>query len=191
MNEERVELGEPGAGLPWLELQIARVGFAWSRWRKSRAEFADLFVAERDRVLELAARCDAETGTRQVLIDRVRGMEDSSRHWSVFMTLEHLRMVNLSFAGILRSLVRDEIPEGEARTADVKPGPGVGIEVLPEFERSCELFLKNSHKIAGGKGNSRFSHPWFGPMDADGWHALGAVHMRIHRQQIEKILEAQ
>jgi hypothetical protein len=33
----------------------------------------------------------------------------------------------------------------------------------------------------------RFVHPWFEPMDAHGWHALAAGHLRIHRVQIERI----
>jgi len=35
----------------------------------------------------------------------------------------------------------------------------------------------------------RLPHPWFGPLDAAGWHALAAGHMAIHRVQIERILQ--
>jgi hypothetical protein len=34
----------------------------------------------------------------------------------------------------------------------------------------------------------RYEHPWFGPLDAFGWHALAAGHIRIHREQIERIV---
>ena len=34
-----------------------------------------------------------------------------------------------------------------------------------------------------------YAHPWFGPLDAAGWHALAAGHLAIHRVQIERILK--
>ena len=37
--------------------------------------------------------------------------------------------------------------------------------------------------------SARYAHPWFGPLDAAGWHALAAGHLQIHRQQIERIVE--
>jgi hypothetical protein len=39
------------------------------------------------------------------------------------------------------------------------------------------------------KTKTRFSHPWFGPLDASGWHAMAGSHMAIHRKQIERILQ--
>ena len=34
----------------------------------------------------------------------------------------------------------------------------------------------------------RFAYPWFGPLDATGWHALAGGHVAIHRVQIEPII---
>jgi hypothetical protein len=34
-------------------------------------------------------------------------------------------------------------------------------------------------------------HPWFGPLDAQGWHCLAAMHHTIHRRQVERIIKAQ
>jgi hypothetical protein len=39
------------------------------------------------------------------------------------------------------------------------------------------------------KGGATLRHPWFGPLSAFQWLCLSATHMRIHRQQIERILE--
>ena len=185
-------LEAPGKGLPWLELQLVRLRFGWARRRRSRGEFTNLFSSERERVIELASACDHQRINVRVLIDRVRGLEDSSRFWSVAMTLDHLRIVNIAFAGILRSLGRGIVPEGEVSTADVKPddsqladGPGV----LRGFERSCDLFLRASEKASESDPQARFPHPWFGGLGIRGWHALGAVHLGIHRVQIERILD--
>ena len=101
-------------------------------------------------------------------------MEDSSRYWSVFMTLDHLRIVNLAVAGTIRALGKGELPDRVAGTADVKPDPTADITAIGEFERSCELFSKCAQQVPDSKTPKRFDHPWFGPMDAAGWHALGA-----------------
>ncbi len=42
--------------------------------------------------------------------------------------------------------------------------------------------------ISDFKTKLRFAHPWFGPMDAYGWHGLAGGHMNIHRIQIERII---
>jgi hypothetical protein len=36
---------------------------------------------------------------------------------------------------------------------------------------------------------ARFAHPWFGPLDAAGWHLMAGMHLSIHRVQIERILQ--
>lgn len=66
-------------------------------------------------------------------------MEDSSRYWSVFMTLDHLRIVNLGVADAIRLLGQDKVPERKADTATVKPSPEAGIGVVDDFELSCKL----------------------------------------------------
>jgi hypothetical protein len=39
------------------------------------------------------------------------------------------------------------------------------------------------------KTELRYAHPWFGPLDAAGWHTLAAGHLGIHRVQIEQIIQ--
>ena len=60
-----------------------------------------LFQSERTYILQLASECSDHDAARQVLIKRLRGMEDSSRDWSVFMTLNHLSIVN---GGVIRTI---------------------------------------------------------------------------------------
>lgn len=121
------ELQAPGAGLPKIEWLMARLRFGWARRRTTREQFGALFESERDKILELARSCDEKTGCRPVLIDRFRGMEDSSRYWSVFMTLDHLRIVNLAAAGVIRALGKGQVPDRKASTADVKPDPDANV----------------------------------------------------------------
>ncbi len=136
----------------------------------------------------MLATCDPARRGEQVLIPRLSGLEDSSRFWSVWMTLEHLRITNSVFAMVITSLAQGKVPQKQASTADVKPRSDVTAEVEAAFEASCDQLLAAVAAVPELKTAARYPHPWFGPLDAAGWHALTATHMGIHRQQIAKII---
>ena len=188
------ELAPPGAGLPRIELAVARLLLGVARKRGNVEAFSAKFASELQVIRQLVRDVDPAAGERLVLIPRLRGMEDSSRHWSVWMTLEHLRIVNLAFAQIISALAQGIVPPGEARTADVKPRPGTTADVIAPFEDACVTYAaavaEAERLLPGLKSTARFTHPWFGPLDAYGWHALAGHHMAIHRAQIERILAA-
>jgi len=123
-----------------------------------------------------------------VLIKRLPGMEDSSRHWSVFMTMDHLRIVNGFIAETLALLARGEVPERAASTATVKPDPQADAAVWEGLETACDAIARTADAIPDLRTASRFAHPWFGPLDAAGWHFMAGFHMRLHRGQIQAIL---
>ncbi|MGB7792191.1 MAG: DinB family protein [Terrimicrobiaceae bacterium] len=181
-------LAPPGAGLPRLELIIMRLAFGWLRRRQTREQAAELFRRERDVILRLASRCDPESASRPVLIDRLRGMEDSSRFWSVFMVIDHLRIVNRGISEVIRLLGRGQTPARQLRIADVKPRPLADQKVTGEFEQACARFERHAAKLSDLRTALRYAHPWFGPLDASGWHFLAGFHMQLHRRQIELIL---
>jgi hypothetical protein len=185
--EPEPTLGPPGAGLPKIELFIARILFALRRRTGSRASFTARFNQERERVRALVRACDAEAGARRVLIRRVRGLEDSSRYWSVWMTLDHLRIVNHAITGVIGALGRGVVPDGAASTAAVKPRTDAGPDVVAEYEASCDALLTTAAAVPDLKTRARFPHPWFGPLTAAGWYALAGTHLGIHRVQIERI----
>ncbi len=181
-------LQSPGAGLPKVELFVARTLFAVARWRNSRNAATARFQQERLAIRELVAGCDPESGAQRVLIRRVAGMEDSSRFWSVWMTLDHLRIIHGSFARVIGALVQENAPAGQASTAAVKPSIEATVGVIVPYEASCDALLASATAAPNLKTKARFTHPWFGPLDAAGWYALAGVHLKIHRQQIERIL---
>ena len=181
-------LAAPGAGLPKPELWIARARFRVFRWRNDRAACAALFAAERDKVIELARSVEAKIATQPVLIKRLRGLEDSSRNWSICMTVEHLQIVNAEVFDAIQTLVSGSIPEQAVSTATVKPNEGVGIEIIDTFSSNCEAQLRQVEAISDLRTSLRYAHPWFGPLDASDWLALVAFHQRLHRTQIERIL---
>jgi len=178
----------PGAGLPPIELFVGRILFSLRCAVTSRERASAYFQREREAIRALVARCDPEAGTERVLISRGRGMEDSSRYWSVWMTLDHLRIVNESMAGVIRALTNGVMPEGKASTATVKPSPTASAEVITGYEQACDVVLAGAAEARDLHTPLRYAHPWFGPLDAAGWHTLAGGHMGIHRRQIEQIL---
>ena len=160
----------------------------FKRWTGSASSFKAKFLTERKLIHDLISGTSADDLSKRVLIRRPRGLEDSSRHWSVWMTLDHLRIVHHAFIGVLESLANERVPEGEASTAAVKPSDQVGAEVVLHYEDSCDALLATIGRIKNFKTRAEFPHPWFGPMDAHGWLALSGSHMAIHRVQIERIL---
>jgi len=71
----------------------------------------------------------------------------------------------------------------------MKPSPKADVTVAAEYEQSCDALLVAVAVAGDLKTELRYAHPWFGPLDAAGWHALAAGHMGIHRMQIERILK--
>ncbi len=186
-DSNKPHLAAPGAGLPGPELFIARRLFVWKRRFGSREGFSRQFESERTAIRDLVAAIPEELKSCRVLIPRLRGLENSSRHWSVWMTLDHLRITNEAFAGVIATLAAGKIPPGKADTAAVKPSPDAGPEVEAAYGTSCSNLAAVIAEIADWKTVPRFPHPWFGPLDAAGWHALSATHLGIHRAQITEI----
>ncbi len=188
MTETEPKLAPPGAGLPKAELYVARLRFAVRRRTGNRDWFTARFKQEREFIGKLAGSCEGDSGARRVLIARPRGLEDSSRYWSVWMTLDHLRIVHRGFIRVISALTKGIQPTGTASTAAVKPGPQASAAVVKEYEQSCDDFLALAASVPDLKTALRYAHPWFGALDAAGWHALAPGHMAIHRVQIERIL---
>ena len=181
-------LAPPGAGLPRPELFFARLIFGWTRWRSDRRRATANFSAQRDAILQQVRTCNPADATQRVLIQRLRGLEDSSRHWSVAMTLDHLRIVNLACAGVIEALAAGRIPPGTASTATVKPQADVDLSVVTAFDQSCRTFQETVAAVPELATELRYAHPWFGPLDAAGWHVMAGFHMNLHRRQIERIV---
>jgi DinB superfamily len=184
------KLAPPGAGLPWFELQIARIGFRWLSRRATKKASSALIGKEGTILRGMASRCTEKSGMQRILIDRLRGMEDSSRYWSVFMTLDHLRIVNGAIAKTIDLLAKGERPARIASTAAVKPDPSANAKVIDEFDASCRLLLDTAAPIDNLRTATRYAHPWFGELDAAQWYYLAGFHMRLHQRQVELILRS-
>ena len=188
MTLEEPKLAAPGAGLPWLEQNIAYALFHFQKRMGSPEEFTSRFIQEREAIRRLVLSCPKDDLGRRILIERPVGLEDSSRNWSILMTLDHLRIVNQAIAGVMRDFIAGKLTPGEASTARVKPSPDVTNAVIEKYEVTCDALLSFVSK--GDKADARLTyyHPWFGHLNFRGWHALAGGHMGIHRGQIAKII---
>jgi hypothetical protein len=180
-------LAPPGAGLPRLELFFARLLTGWEARRTTRQQSVALFREEKSRILELTEGLPSNRAGQPVLIRRLRGMEDSSRCWSAWMTLDHLRIVNSGTARLIELLVQGKTPDRVTGPADVKPSPAVDEAVIEAFRQSCSLYEETVAHVDDLDDSVSWPHPWFGPMNAARWHFFTAFHMRLHRHQIESI----
>jgi hypothetical protein len=183
-----VQLQAPGAGLPALEQQIMGKLLRFSACYLSTRRALAMFSREADLIVKYAAGLRPVDGARQVLVKRVRGMEDSSRHWSAYMVLEHLAIVNTGVTGMVRTLVAGQTVNRQVRIQDVKPRPGAGPEQIERFKQSVATYVQVIDTLPDLRTQARHLHPWFGPLDAQGWHMLGALHHRVHRKQLRRIL---
>ncbi|MBS0656652.1 MAG: DinB family protein [Verrucomicrobia bacterium] len=190
--ESEPKLAAPGAGLPWLELMVARYWTFPRFCRRTTWEQADeIFAREGQKILALVEPLDAATLRRRVLIDRFPGIEDSSRYWSPAMVLEHLDIVGSLMTHAVVELSHGRLPQGKADVAAVKPKGTDGGDPVGEF-RDFLLTIRGrlAKEVGDRESPTRFLHPWFGPLGVHQWHCLLAAHQAIHRRQLKLILVA-
>ncbi len=146
------------------------------------------FKFEASKIVALARSVAAEQGALPVLINRVVGIEDSSRYWSVFMVLDHLRIVDEGMTQIVHTLTDDRLFGQEVRIQDVKPSPQSGPETIGRFLKAVDGYESTVTRLRTLGGRVRHPHPWFDPMTAHDWHCLVAIHHWVHRRQLERII---
>jgi len=185
-----IKLQAPGAGLPKPELIIARIMFRLRCALTRYDSYSKRFLAERSKIKSIYSNLTEDNAKARILIKRLPGLEDSSRYWSVYMTLDHLRIVNLSIADVITKLANGAKPEVAASTAAVKPSELVTSSIINEYENSCNVVLKALDEANNKISNVTFPHPWFGEMTYQNWAALVGSHMGIHRNQMNAIIEA-
>ncbi len=181
-------LQPPGAGLPWWERLGAKhivVPLAVRRMKDS-AGAAKLFQEEGQRVLAIWDTIPAERLAERVLVKRLPGMEDSSRHWSAAMTVEHLNIVGFGVRRMIDGLRQGVVPSRGPRIEDVKPTGAVPpAEVRAEFVRLLSEAATDP-VVVPGEG-AKALHPWFGPLEAFRWRCMMVVHQQLHRKQLEAV----
>ena len=149
------KLQPPGAGLPWWMLLAARhVVFPLAvRRMKDWAGATRPFREVGDRILAIWDALPAERLGERVLINRIGGLEDSSRYWSAAMTVEHLNIVGFGVRRGIAGLRRGEVPDRVRGTAEVKPkGELPPAEVRGRVRPAVVRSHRRPADVVGGGG---------------------------------------
>lgn len=188
---EEPKLAPPGAGIPLPQKLLLRFfvrPFVAARtpWEVSEKNFNRI----NEKILkELEGLTDEQLATR-ILVPPQKGLEDSSRYWSITMVLEHLVIVSVPMMELIPALSKGYTPPGEADTARVKPHLNVDHhQTLPLFKKMISDGFKklNAEIRHPAHSTARFLHPWFGGMNAQEWYWLLAMHHGLHLKQIREI----
>ena len=178
----------PASGIPAFERTFLNVTLRTASAFMSDNRALNKFVRESETLLALIDDCDYDQASHPVLIPRYQGMEHSSRKWSLFMVLEHLCLVNRDVLRTIDLLKSHVVPRGEIDTADYKPDPASGAEMIDQFRDMSWDFDGAIRKLMPLRGTPGFTHPWFGSFNAHDWLCFAAFHQAIHRKQAFKIL---
>lgn len=187
-------LQPPGAGLPLLEAFILRY---WVYPRATRKMTWDqcsvYFDRQCQRILDVIRPLENSPQLdERVLVPRLKGLEDSSRFWSISMTLDHLVIVSHLMREVIIALGQEHTPSIVADVASVKPrGSNASSQVLVSFKSMAESLTKSLNTtVTNRKSKTKHVHPWFGAINNHGWHWVMATHIGLHRRQIEFIFES-
>lgn len=183
-------LAPPGAGIPLyqivaLRLMVKPLIANRSPWEESQENFLRITRKIRRELEGLSP----EQLEKKVLIEPMTGLEDSSRYWSIAMTLDHVLIVARQMAMLIKELDAGRTPPGVASTAAVKPsGAPTANEILASFDQFCDVeFPALLPSLQNRQSPVKFLHPWFGPMKAQAWYWLLGTHHGLHLKQIRAI----
>jgi len=188
------KLQRPGAGLPFIQMFLIKT---WVEpvvsKRESAAECRTRYERTIDKIIQLVSTVPESARIKKVLIKPARGLEDSSRFWSLNEVLEHLLITSRGTEAIILSLSSGVAPDAVVEIANVKPGK-VKNDLLAEFKEyapglMARIDQKTSEPGMNLNRNLKFRHPWFGRITARQWYWLLSTHQGLHYRQAKEIVK--
>ncbi|MEM9411051.1 MAG: hypothetical protein AAGA30_08055 [Planctomycetota bacterium] len=179
---------ETRSGLPDFEAFYLNLFFKVGTAFTSDQSALNSFQQTTSEIMTIFEENEANVLSQEFTIPRIQGIEESSRHWSVLMVMDHLRQVNDAIRETIRELKNSGQPFQPIRIADYKPQRDVGLDVFEQFQETNKkywAFVKSHMPL---RTSLTFRHPWFGELNGHQWHCLATVHQKIHLRQIYKIL---
>ncbi|HTL12543.1 MAG TPA: DinB family protein, partial [Bdellovibrionota bacterium] len=168
----------------WLKPVVSR--------RMPRSEVRANFDRLAGKLVEKISEVPAELRNTKILVEPIRGLEDSSRYWSLNGVLEHVLIVSQGLETIILMLAAGKRPPIEVDIAKVKPKHRAG-DLLEEFQAYApKLYDRLDAALAqpGMDLDSRLTHrhPWFGDLTARQWYWLISSHVGVHYAQAKAII---
>ncbi len=195
-NDDAIQatLGKPGDGIPLPARWVLKHFVKPFVVRKTDWERCSLhFEKNHQRIKQEILATPVPLWTQRVLVDPIRGLEDSSRYWSIAMTARHLVRVGEGVEAILTGLAQGIESLPKADTAAVKPESQYNHaeSVTRYFEFGDSLVPRIQKKLEAPSMNLQSQrthpHPWFGEMKVKDWYWLLGTHGQIHLTQIRAI----
>jgi hypothetical protein len=196
-SEIIAQLGRPGDGVPWwarliLKYVVKPRVVRKSTWQ-SNIQQIDLIHSK---IMKEVGDLSLNDLTTRALIPPQRGLEDSSRYWSIAMTLRHLIIVGSGIKKIILHIGQNEKYNEIVDTATVKPENQVyDLNIIQDYQTMTESYISDleqtfSSDLSQVLLSQTHYHPWFGAMNAKDWFWLVGTHMGLHLRQIREIKKA-
>ena len=192
-NPQDVKLQPPGAGLPFFDWLVAKYYiFPFHICGFSKQEALKRTLDAGYDCIDIVEGLGEENASKQVLINPLKGIEDSSRNWSAAMTLEHLIIVHKGMLLVMQTLTQHKTLDRFVGTADVKPeGKLSPKEAVQQYKQILDDYTDQLNALSDMKNKEfKHKHPWFGRITAYQWMCINAQHTRIHRHQLKEISKA-
>ncbi|TQV62605.1 MAG: hypothetical protein FNT15_06360 [Sulfurovum sp.] len=182
-----MRLAPAGNGLPSFErkfikvilIPIAQKVFTWDL-------ALYMFKKEVDKINRLLKKIPNQRLTQEIIIDRVFGIEDDSRRYSINMVLEHLTIVGSGIQQLIDTLSKEKAFEREVSIEAVKPQHNE--DYLEKFNQFSDSYIKFIKTLEKKKSKMTKKHPWFVEFNNFDWSIFVYIHTMVHRRQIQRII---
>jgi len=187
------KLAPPGAGIPLparliLRYVVRPLVVKRTPWGVSQARFARLH----EKLKREWANLSDVALTTPALVPPQRGLEDSSRYWSIAQTARHLTIVGQLIENAIIELSHGRPIAKTVGTGEVKPESERNArDSIDEYVRFADGVIERIERAVGDRESPLLlEHPWFGKLRARDWLWVLAIHSNIHLQQIRAIKKA-
>lgn len=122
------------------------------------------------------------------MIDKIFGIENHSRDFSINMTIEHLYIVGNGIFTLVDTLSNEKEFELDIKIENVKPNKNHANMETEYYDlmNTYTQYIKNHDKSIS---TATKEHPWFCKLNNMQWHSFMLIHTIVHRRQIEKIIK--
>ncbi len=169
---------------------LMRTGFALFARTQSRQQALTRFLRTVETMAALAASVSLEQVRTPVTIPVYRGIDETMVGWSIGMTLRHCCMVNAAIMALIERLAQGHTPESlPCAKTDFEPAPEHGMEQASRLRAQAVFYEGLLAGLPGLETAIRTPHPFFGCLNAHGWHCLLGLHLGFHVPQLQAIRE--
>lgn len=135
---------------------------------------------------------------RREYLARLDGVSDAQANfspgegeWSISQVTRHMIHSNKGIAKLVRVLA-------SGHSLDGKPVPGIVPDSAGNLEADRKVFEESMDRLDAAMEalqnnpdlTTRFTHQWFGDMNAREWLVFSIAHQRLHIAQIDRIKRA-